>query len=160
MIRLGLVLAALIALAQPAVALSCMAPDIARDYQRAAQSNDTYIIVKGDLFFDETELPDRTDQRTSRARNSVDIDGWLAGYSLTKDGFTKRFERDVILRVSCLGPWCGGTAKGEHLAFLKQEDRQWVVKISPCPGMTYASPTAEQEQKALACFRGEDCQAD
>ncbi len=159
MTRLGVVLAALIALAEPAFALSCAAPDIARDFERAAQSEDTYIIVKGDLFLDETELPDRTDQRMSRARNSVDITGWLAGYSLTKDGFTKRFERDVILRVSCLGPWCGGTTKGDHLAFLRLEDRRWVMQIAPCPGMTYANPTAEQEQKALACFRGDRCEA-
>lgn len=158
--RLGVVLAGLLmALAQPAHALSCAPPDIARDFQRAAQSDDAYIIVKGDLFFDEAKLPDRTDLRTSRKRDTTDIEGWLAGYSLTKDGFTKRFERDVILRVSCLGPWCGGTTKGEHLAFLKQEKLQWVVQISPCPGMTYASPTAEQEQKALSCFRGEDCNA-
>lgn len=159
MTRLGVVLAALIALAEPAFALSCAAPDIARDFERAAQSEDTYIIVKGDLFLDETELPDRTDQRTSRARSSVDITGWLAGYSLTKEGFTKRFERDVILRVSCLGPWCGGTTKGDHLAFLRLEDRRWVMQIAPCPGMTYANPTAGQEQKALACFRGDRCEA-
>lgn len=160
MTRLGVVVAGVMAFSQPAFALSCMAPDIARDFQQAAQSDDTYIIVKGDLFFDESDLPDRVDQRTSRARDSVDLEGWLAGFSLTKDGFTKRFERDVILRVSCLGPWCGGTVKAEHLAFLKQEDRQWVLQINPCPGMTYASPTVEQEQKALACFRGESCQAD
>lgn len=156
--RIGVVLASLFALAQPAFALSCMAPDIARDYQQAAQSDDTYIVVKGNLFFDETELPDRIDQRTSRARDSVDVEGWLAGFSLAKNGFTRRFERDVILRVSCLGPWCGHTVKGEHLAFLKQEDHQWIMQINPCPGMTYATPTAEQEQTALACFRGEGCQ--
>ena len=158
--RTVLVLLGLLALAQPAFALSCLAPDIARDYHKAAQSDDTYIIVKGDLFFDETELPDRTDQRSSRARDMIDIDGWLAGYSLTKDGFTKRFERDVILRVSCLGPWCGGTSKGEHLAFLKQEALTWVMQISPCPGMTYAAPTDAQEQEALDCFRGKSCPED
>jgi hypothetical protein len=158
--RLGLVLAGLIALAQPAFALSCRAPDIERDYQTAAQSDDTYIIVKGDLFFDEAELPDRTDQQASRKRHSVDIPGWLDGHSMTRDGFTKRFKRDITLRVSCLGPWCGGAEKGDHLAFLKQEERQWVMQISPCPVMTYATSTVELEQKALSCFRGEGCQAD
>ncbi|MCR9108318.1 hypothetical protein [Marivita sp. XM-24bin2] len=155
--RFGCVLAGLIALSQPAFALSCLAPDITRDYQKAAQSDDTYILVKGDLFFDEAVLPERTEQRSSRSRDRVDVDGWLSGYSLTKDGFTKRFERDVILRVSCLGPWCGSTSKGEHLAFLRQEDRQWVMELSPCPGMTYADPSPEQEATALACFRGEPC---
>jgi hypothetical protein len=155
--RFEAVLAVCIAAAQPAYALSCAPPDIARDFVYAAQSDDTYIVVKGNLFFDETALPDRTDQRNARARDNVDVEGWLAGLSLTRDGFTKPFERDVILRVSCLGPWCGGTANGEHLAFLKQEDRQWVMQIGPCPGMTYLEPTQEQEQKALACFRGNSC---
>lgn len=160
MTRLGIALAGLMALAQPALALSCRAPDIARDYQRAAESEDTYIIVKGDLFFDEAELPDRMDQRTSRSRDSVDVAAWMVGHSLTKDGFTKRFERDVTLRVSCLGPWCGSTSKGDHLAFLKLEDRNWVMELNPCLGMTYGMPTAEQEQQALDCFRGDTCRAD
>jgi len=155
--QLGIVLAGLIVMAHPAFALSCAPPDIARDFDRAAKSNDKYIIVKGDLFFDEAALPDRTAQRMSRKRNSVDINGWLTGESLTRDGFTKPFERDVILRVTCLGPWCGGTEKGDHMTFLKQEDRQWVMQIGPCPGLTYANPTNAQEQKVLACFRGEPC---
>lgn len=151
---------AVFVMSQPAFALSCMAPDLARDYAHAAQSDDTYILVRGQLYFDEAALPDRTDERTSRGRVSFDIEGWLAGHSLTDEGFSKPFERDVILRVSCLGPWCGGTAKGEHLAFLRQEDRQWVMELNPCPGMTYAHPSAEQEATALACFRGEDCQVE
>jgi hypothetical protein len=146
-----------LALAQPAWALSCMAPDMSRDYARAAQSDETYIVVKGDLHFDETALPDRADERQSRQRDSIDIPGWLAGRSLTADGFTKPFERDVILRVSCLGPWCGGTEKGPHLAFLKQEDRQWVMEIGPCLGMTYFDPTKAQEATVAGCFRGKTC---
>lgn len=147
-------------LAQPALALSCLSPDITRDFALAAGSDDRYILVRGDLHFDETALPDRADRRSSRQHDSIDIPGWLAGQSLTPDGFTKPFERDVILRVSCLGPWCGSTAKGPHLAFLKQEDRDWVVQISPCPGMTYANPTVEQGDMALACLRGEACRAE
>lgn len=154
MIRLAIVLALL---AQPALALSCLAPDIGRDFAEAAQSDDTHIIVRGDLFFDETELPDRVDQQGAGQQDTIEIDGWLAGQSLTAEGFTKPFERDVILRVSCLGPWCVGTVKGPHLAFLKLEDRSWVMEIGPCPGMTYARPTVAQEEAVLACFRGETC---
>ena len=147
-------------LAQPAWSLSCAPSDIARDFHRAAKSDDSYIVVRGDLFFDETALPHRQDQRQSRQRDKTDVEAWLTGYSLTKDGFTRRFERDVTLRVSCLGPWCGGTVKGPHLAFLRLEDRNWVLQLSPCPGMAYANPTPEQEEKALACFRGEPCVAE
>mgnify|MGYP006950308725 CR=1 FL=1 len=157
MIRWGAAVVLACALAQPAWSLSCAPSDIARDFQRAAESDDTYIVVRGDLFFDETELPDHRDQRQSRQRDATDIAAWLTGHSLTPDGFTRRFERDVILRVSCLGPWCGGTANGAHLAFLRLEDRNWILRLSPCPGMAYANPTPEREQKVLACFRGESC---
>ncbi|SHH65566.1 hypothetical protein [Marivita hallyeonensis] len=154
----GLILSLL--MVQQAAALSCLAPNIARDYANAAASEDTYIVVKGQLFFDEAELPNRVDQRNARNGDSVDIPGWLAGQSLTADGFSRAFERDVILRVSCLGPWCGGTAKGDHLAFLKQEDQQWVMELSPCPGMTYQNPTEDQLSQVQSCFVGEACEAE
>ncbi len=144
-------------LAQPVWALSCLTPDIARDYAQVAQSAETYIVVRGDLVFDESKLPNRVDERASRQRDSMDIPAWLVGKSLTKDGFTRAFERDVILRVSCLGPWCGGAVKGPHLAFLRQENLDWVMQASPCPGLTYANPTPLQERTVMACFQGDTC---
>ena len=144
-------------LAQPAWSLSCVAPDIARDFTRAAESGDIYIVVKGDLFFNETALPGGFDRGAMQQREGVEIPAWLKGRSLTPDGFTKTFERDVILRVSCIGPWCGSAARGEHLAFLRQERQNWVIDLSPCPGMIYAQPTPEQEATVKACFRGEQC---
>lgn len=155
-LRSGL-FAAFAALAQPSWALSCMAPDIARDYARAAQSDQTYIVVRGELHFEESALPNRMDQRQSRMRDSVEIPAWLAGRSLTRDGFTKPFERDVILRVSCLGPWCGATTKGLHLTFLRKDGQEWVMEIGPCPGMTYSEPSDAQERQVMSCFRGETC---
>ena len=156
----GLLAALWIVLSGPASALSCLAPSVARDYVRAAQSDDSYIVVKGELFFDEDALPQRMGQRSVRPENTVDIPGWLAGKSLTVDGFSKPFERDVVLRVSCVGPWCGSTVNGPHLAFLKREGRSWVMQISACPGMSYADPSPEMEKTALDCFRGTACAPD
>lgn len=149
-----------IILAQPALALSCLPADIARDFNRAAQSDDSYIVVRGDLFFDETELPGNMELDATAQREGREIAGWLKGKSLTRDGFTKTFERDVVLRVSCIGPWCGGAAKGPYLTFLRQEGRNWIMDLHPCPGMSYADPTPEQEQSVRACLRGAPCAAD
>lgn len=160
MIRLAAVVATALACASPVWSLSCVAPDIARDYKRAAESPDTYIVVLGDLFFDETALPGRMDRGATTQRDGLEIAGWLRGRSLTGDGFTKAFERDVTLRVSCLGPWCGSTGKGLHLAFLKQEKMDLVIELGPCPGMTYPDPSAEQQARVLSCFRGEACDED
>lgn len=145
------------ALAQPAAALSCAAPDITRDYAKAANSDEVFILVKGDLHFDESALPGKSGNRAAHQPDSVDIQAWLSGQSLTRDGFTKPFERDVILRVSCLGMWCGGTANGPHLAFLKQDGRQWILQLGPCPGMTYPDPDPKQLETVQACFDGAPC---
>ena len=154
--RFFLILPLTIALAQPALALSCLEPDIARDFTTAAESDDSYVLVKGDLFFDEAALPKR-DLSVEREPPATDIAGWLDGYSLTPDGFTRRFQRDVILRIECLGPWCGGITKGEYLVFLKREETSFVASVSPCGGFAYKDPRPEQEATVLACMRGEPC---
>lgn len=160
MIRLAAFGLLALSLAAPAWALSCVAPDIARDFKRAAASDESYIVVRGDLFLDEDALPGRLDRGATQQRDGLEIAGWLKGKSLTRDGFTRAFERDVILRVSCIGPWCGSTIKGPHLAFLRQEAMTWVIDLSPCPGMAYANPTPGQEAKVQSCFRGEACDED
>lgn len=147
-----------ILLAQPAWALSCMRPDIARDYAFAAESEDSYIVVKGDLFFDESALP-KTDMRHGkRLPETTDIPAWLNGHSLTPDGFIHRFERDVVLRITCLASWCGATEKGEHLAFAKKEGTGFVIRLGPCGGMAYRDPTSEQEDTVTSCMRGKKCE--
>ena len=153
----GLVAIALcVCLAQPAWALSCLQPDIASDYAYASASEDSYLVVKGDLFFDEAFLP-RQDFATQSGKETTELTAWLNGHSLTPDGFTQEFERDVILRVECLGPWCGGAANGNHLAFLKQEGTDFVVTLKPCGGMTYADPTKDQIVTVTNCMRGGSC---
>jgi len=156
------VLAAALALgiAQPAWSLSCMRPDITQDYAFAAASEDRYIVVKGNLVFDETLLPKRDVDLSKRPQPTTDIPAWFDGHSLTRDGFVRRFQRDVILRVDCLGPWCGGTKQGKHLAFLKQEDTQFIMRVGPCPGMVYHEPTAELERVVTDCMNGKDCSPD
>lgn len=154
--RLGVALALTLGCVQPAWSLSCLQPDIARDFMFAAESDDSYLLVKGDLFFDEAALP-QNDLSAERQPSDIEIPAWLDGYSLTRDGFTRRFERDVILRVECHGPWCGGITKGEYLAFLKREDTDFVISVSPCGGIAYKDPRPEQEATVTACMRGEPC---
>ncbi|HKK97004.1 MAG TPA: hypothetical protein VJ928_02410 [Marivita sp.] len=155
--RWALISALCLTAAQPAWSLSCLRPDIARDFADAAASEDSYILVKGKLFFDETKLPKRGDGSPSDMPEGADIPAWFDGYSLTPDGFTRRFQRDVILRVTCVASWCGSTSNGEHLAFLKRADTDFIMQLDPCGGMTYRDPTREQERTVTRCMRGEGC---
>lgn len=159
--RWALAVALTVSVAQPASALSCLRPDIAQDYAFAAASKDRYIIVKGNLVFDETLLPKRDADLSKRPDANTDIPAWFDGYSLTPDGFDRRFQRDIVLRVACLASWCGRTEQGEHLAFLKQEGTQFVMRLGPCPGMVYPDPTVDLETTVTACMTDQNCtQAD
>lgn len=150
--------AALIAcMAQPVWSLSCLRPDIARDYAFAATSDDRFIIVKGQLSFDGSALPKRNPDIYERPSPETEVTAWFDGYSLTPEGFVRRFERDVLLRVVCLGQWCGGTEPGQHLAFLKQEDTRFVIRLGPCGGMVYRDPSEAIEAKVIQCINGGQC---
>ncbi|MFP7569244.1 hypothetical protein [Marivita sp. S2033] len=157
MIRAGLV-ACLASAAVPAWSLSCSAPDIARDYQRASKSAESYIVVMGDLSFDESGLPETDWQNQRQTSPITDIDGRLSGHSLTRDGFTHHFDRDITLRVTCLGPWCGGVSEGLHLTFLKQDGASLVMEVGPCPGWTYPNPSQETVERVISCLRGGTCE--
>lgn len=82
--------------------------------------------------FDESALPGKSGNRAAYQPDSMDIQACLSGQSLTRGGFTEPFERHVILRVSCHGVWCGGSANGPHLAFLNQGGRQWIMQLGLC----------------------------
>ncbi|MCK0151682.1 hypothetical protein MWU54_16690 [Marivita sp. S6314] len=158
--RRALLAACLWALAGPVWALSCLPNDIARDFNRAAASEDAYIVVKGALFFDETALPKTDFTNQTRTPPQTDIPAWLDGHSLSQAGFDRRFQRDIILRVTCAGPWCGGAAKGPYLAFLKREGTSFVMMATACGSMSYPDPTPGHEARVLSCMRGEGCRED
>ena len=44
-------------MAGPALALSCMAPDVAETYLRADAAEEAYVVVDGRIIFDESRLP-------------------------------------------------------------------------------------------------------
>ncbi|MFZ5964174.1 hypothetical protein ACOXXX_14605 [Thalassococcus sp. BH17M4-6] len=153
MIRLAAVLSLLAGGAQ---ALSCMAPDVARDYLTADAAPEPYFVMLGTLQFDPALLPVRDGQGRGAA-NATDIPARLTGRSLTTDGFTRDVSRDVTLRVLCLGPWCAGAESGtRYLAFLRQDGDRLIAEANPCGGMLYVKPTVQQLKAVRACAKG-DC---
>ncbi len=97
--------------AQSALALSCLRPDSVRLYEFARDSDDLYQIVLGRISSVEPialpEAPEMGsggigDGETNIARSTVRV----TGTALTTDAFDQPFERNVILELGCLGPWC------------------------------------------------------
>jgi len=150
----------LCALTGPALALSCLPPDITRTYQQAAAAEAAYIVVHARLEFDADALP-RTDwQDQAASPPHTLIPARMTGQALTKTGFDLSFDRPITLDVQCLGPWCAGAAPGTtYLAFLEHTPDGYLLALDPCGGMGFAEPDAEALRQVSTCFNGGPCPA-
>lgn len=171
----GLAVLSLCSLAfAPAQALSCLPHDVARTYEQAARSDETYIVVHGTLTFDESRLPKTDWQNQQKTPPNTLIPARLEGMSLTRKGFVARFNRPIMLNVQCLGPWCASAKSGtDYLAFLRRTGApsglgasgqsasggSYQLDINACGGMGFAAPSGQALETVVECFRGGPCHA-
>ncbi|MEO3413463.1 hypothetical protein AAFO92_02275 [Roseovarius sp. CAU 1744] len=144
--------------AGPALSLSCMPVDVASSYQEADASGKSYVIVHGKLEFDEGKLPKVDIARQDQTPPETDIPARLSGKSLTKSGFSAAFDQPITLRVSCLGPWCGGAATDtDYLSFLERTETGFVLQVTPCGGFDFSEPTRAMVDTVTRCHQGKSC---
>ena len=93
-----LTVAALLAASQ-AQALSCIRPDPFTSFDHANTSVSPYMVMTGTLT-----APPASGMTESKP---VSLMAKLTGQGLAQDGFTAAFDGDVVLQVTCAGPWCG-----------------------------------------------------
>ncbi|MGR3455785.1 hypothetical protein [Pseudooceanicola sp.] len=143
-------------MAQPALALSCLRPDVARTFNEAAASETTYVVVHGALHFDAAEMP-----QTDMARTEPDareVSGTIEGKGLTVEGFTVPFVRDLVIEAECLGSWCPTVEPGaEVLAFLERSKAGYRLHLTPCGGMAFQAPEPADLDRVVACYQGSAC---
>ena len=145
--------------AQPLHALSCMAPDVVRQYEYARDSKDTYSMVIGRIEpYGPIAEPEQ--DLTGQTERHVDTRVRLVGRSLTAQGFSGEFQRDVTLRVGCLSVWCAGApdTEGEVFVTLRHDGEARIMDIGPCPGNALKW-TADDEARVLNCHRFQKCTA-
>jgi len=151
-------LALLTAMAGPALALSCLPHDIARSYAEADQAEETYVIVRGVLVFDETALPVADMDRQHETPPNTVIPAQLTGQALTRDGFTLPFDQPITLNAQCFGPWCAGARSGiEYLGFLEHTGEGYGLTVTPCGGFGFPEPSEKTLERVQSCFRGGPC---
>ncbi|QFT91643.1 hypothetical protein FIU86_02235 [Roseovarius sp. THAF9] len=142
--------------AGPVLALSCLRPDVARTYSQASEAEQAYVVVTGELRFDEARLP--KNDGTNKDRRNVTIPARLEGRSLSRAGFTTPFARDITLEVRCFGPWCGGARSGvEYLVFLEKHGRNLVMVADPCGSWAFLEPSPAQVKQVETCIGGLEC---
>ncbi|WP_375261727.1 hypothetical protein [Palleronia sp.] len=152
MIRLALL--SLVA-AQPALALSCLAPSVARSTVEAVSAEETFRIAVGSFFYDEVELPA---DGTSIEPTETSIPAVFDGHALTREGFTTEVSSEVVLQVECIGPSCGSVpADTEALAFFREVGGELVLDVNACPGWVFPEPTEAQLETVRNCVVDQDC---
>lgn len=143
--------------AAPVSALSCQPWSHLHAWHAAAQVETLYLIVRGSLLFDETELP-VTDWDNQQVRPQLtQLSAYLTGDQLGRNGFATSFRQSVTLEVLCYGPWCASAVSGEsYVLFVELREQDFVVSINPCGGSIL--PAAEQiESDLMNCMRGAQC---
>jgi hypothetical protein len=157
MIRvLSLLLAGALALPAPAAALSCLRPDVRRAYQDAAKSSETYIIVLGQLAFNRLRIP--KSDGTGKLLQDVQLPARLIGKALTRQGFSKPFERKITLNINCHGHWCANLSPDDtHLMFLRQVGQGYELDADPCTRFVFSNPDTETLRQARTCLAGGPC---
>lgn len=143
----------------PALALSCMAPDAARSYQQLDEAEERYIVVHGELSFDDTKLPKTDLQDQTSTPESTPLPARLRGMSLSKEGFTTPFNKPVTLDVRCFGPWCADATSGTKvLGFVELRADGPVLTLDPCYSVTIPEPDKKMLNTVIGCMKGEACE--
>ena len=140
-----------------AAALSCERPSVERTYAEVAAAKETYVIAQGRLTFDQRKLP-RGGDGTVRPAKLTQIKARLLGKSMSSDGFNVPFDQSVTLEVACFSAWCGGAKSGgQVLAFLKRENGNYALSLTPCGGHVFANPKAKMLKQVVRCHQGGAC---
>ena len=145
---------ALILLAGPAQALSCLPVGPREGYDLAAKSDKSYVVVAGVAAFDSGLLPRNRYPTTENPPAHNEIPARIKGRSLDTNGFLNPFDEAVTLDALCLGPWCGEMAGGgDYLMFLERRDAGYTLTLDPCAEYVFARPNAETLNHIAACFQ-------
>lgn len=152
-------LAVIWCVATPAVALTCLPPDVVRAYHYAAEAEGAYIVVHGRLVFDEKRLPQVDWDRQQDTPPDTLIPARLTGHALSLEGFKTRFSRRITINAQCFGPWCAGAVSGaESLTLLERTESGYVLRLDPCGGMGFAEPSQGNLEQVVQCLRGKACE--
>lgn len=157
--RSGLILSLLICLmAHPALALSCLKPDVVRSYLEAHHSEDRWGAVVGRLHFDESRRPGAVG---GSDREGALLRGQFVGYSLSEDGFDEPFQSHVTVQIDCFASWCGHPKSGtRYLAFVKRVGGRHVIISDPCETWLFKNPRRKDLKALHRCFTGGYCQVE
>jgi len=155
-------------LAESALALSCMRPDLSKTMEEAKASDVTYSILVGTFATPPTSQMPQENIRPEdqfKPRPPVITPAKFTGYALTSDATTDAplSEFPVDIETSCIGPWCSSPPSSETDAIVfveMRENQSPVLKISPCPQWVFPLQSSLKQVKMLRSCFDKTCVAD
>lgn len=146
---------ALLGLAGPAAALSCMAPNFAEAFNRIAAAEEVYSVFYGQLRATETVPPYVEGQPRS-------VKMQLVGKELGRRGFSDTGTVDVTVETSCSGSWCGPipATMTQMLVFLEHTEAGLRLTSHACQSDYHVEPSLGQVAAIRACMKDVQCHAD
>lgn len=150
---------ALVFLPMPAFALSCMPHGVSDAYLQAANAEEGYVPVLGELSFDPALVPKVDWERQFEVPGTTLIPATFKGDALGPRGVPQALETDVVLAVQCAGPWCPSPTPGEMLGFLRKTSHSYVLSTNACGGFLFGNPKPEQVQELRDCLAGRKCES-
>lgn len=141
---------ALMLLAQPAAALSCLRPTVERSYAEAVARGVEVVALYGVLEFDPAALPQSYEASEPAP---APVPARFTGRQVLADGLAPEISVAVTVQPVCFGPWCGGLTPGErHLFFADDVAGGVIFPANPCGTTAFASPTQGQLATVQACM--------
>lgn len=147
----------LVLVSGPLQALSCLRPDPIETFQRLAAEPESYFVLYGTLTFDEGALPVGTNDFEEIAPPDP-IPARFEGKGLSKAGFATPYVSNVLLQVTCAGPWCGSARSGaEAIYFVPASDPPVTMQAGACGGMIFEDPAPAVLEVLTSCMQGGPC---
>jgi hypothetical protein len=143
----GAAIAAMIALAGPASALSCMPPDLDRSFQHAAEAEEGYGLFYGDIEVDKNTVPQfRGNPQPYTA------EGIFRGQAVYANGLSPEYVQPITIEVECMGMWCGSAYDvDDAILFVELDDQgEMTLEIDACPQWVFHSPAEADLEKMIA----------
>ena len=112
--------------------------------------------MRGDVAFDEGQLPVVDLTRQDDTPPVTRIDGFFGGTQLGRNGFQRPWSEPVTVEIACSGPWCGGLRPGQMIAFVEMREGEFVLASGPCGGNAF--PVTDEIARDLTrCMQGQGC---
>lgn len=147
---LALVLGLTLGLSSPALALSCLRPDMVRSWQERVGEA---VVLLGTFAFD-TSAFERSGIMGLQMPSDIDVPARFRGRTFPGD---TAVTLDVVLRSVCYANWCGALASGEVLVFAEMTDTGLRVPLDPCGSAAFPDPSEADLARLSDCIGGRGC---